>query len=386
VIGGNVLPKEVTDQIADRTDGVPLFIEELTKTVVESGMLADAADRYMPKRQLPPLAIPTTLNASLLARLDRLAPVRQVAQIGAALGRQFSHELISAVAPMPQQQLDDALAQLVTAELIFQRGAPPDAEYIFKHALVQDAAYSTLLRSRRQQIHTRIARTLEEGFPDVAARPALLAHHFTEAGLIEKAVGYWLKAGQQSVGRSAMTEAVAQLQRGLDMLNRLPAVSDSQTVELDLLIALGPALIATTGYSAPDVGETFKRARVLAEQIGRSDYLVPLLYSQWAYHLVRSEHKFALALAEQMEDFGEVQNDIAALLQGRFLHGIVRFFLGEFVAARALFEQCHRLSDPAHRAVYAALTAEDPHVVMLAYLALTLRASAISIAGTRVRR
>jgi class 3 adenylate cyclase len=217
--GGKALPKEIADQIIDRTDGVPLFIEELTKAVVESGVLTDAGDRYTVAGALPPLAIPATLNASLLARLDRLAPVREVAQIGAALGRQFSHELISAVAPMPQQQLDDALAQLVSAELIFRRGSPPDAEYAFKHALVQDAAYSTLLRSRRQQLHVRIAATLEDYFPEiVVAQPALLAQHCAEAGLAEKAVVYWLKAGRQALARSAMTEAVAQLQKGLDVL------------------------------------------------------------------------------------------------------------------------------------------------------------------------
>ena len=200
VTGGKVLPQEIADQIIDRTDGVPLFIEELTKAVVESGLLVDAGDRYVATGPVTPLAIPTSLQASLLARLDRLAPTRDVAQIAAALGRQFSHELISAVAAMPRQQLDDALAQLVSAELIFRRGTPPDAEYTFKHALVQDAAYGTLLRSRRQQIHARIAATLEEQFPEiVVAQPALLARHCAEAGLAEKAVVYWLKAGQQAL-------------------------------------------------------------------------------------------------------------------------------------------------------------------------------------------
>src|SRR6516225_7098516 len=176
VTGGKALPKDIAEQIIDRTDGVPLFIEELTKSVVESGIVAEDGDRYAAAGPVPSLAIPTSLHASLLARLDRLAPVREVAQIGAALGRRFSHELISAVAMMPQQQLDDALAQLVSAELIFRRGRPPDAEYTFKHVLVQDAAYSTLLRSRRQQLHGRIAATLERQFPEiVAARPALLA-------------------------------------------------------------------------------------------------------------------------------------------------------------------------------------------------------------------
>jgi AAA ATPase domain/Adenylate and Guanylate cyclase catalytic domain len=217
VTGGKALPREIADQIVDRPDGVPLFIEELTKAVVESGMLTDAGDRYTVAGALPPLAIPATLNASLLARLDRMAPVREVAQIAAALGRRFSHELISAVATMPKQQLDDALALLVRAELIFRRGTPPDAEYTFKHALVQDAAYATLLRSRRLQLHVRISATLEGQFPEIVeTQPELLARHCAEASLVEKAVGYWLKAGQRAITRWAMTEAAAQLRKGLD--------------------------------------------------------------------------------------------------------------------------------------------------------------------------
>ena len=209
ITGGKALPEEIAAQIIDRTDGVPLFVEELTKAVVESGMLTDAGDRYTASAVtgsgpgMTPLAIPASLQASLLARLDRLAPVREVAQIGAALGRQFSHELIGAVARMPSAQLDDALAQLVGAELIYRRGTPPDAEYTFKHALVQDAAYDSLLRGRRQQLHARIAAALEGQFPEiVAAQPALLARHCAEAGLIEPAVAYWLAAGRQAWARS----------------------------------------------------------------------------------------------------------------------------------------------------------------------------------------
>ena len=248
VTGGKVLPQEIADQITDRTDGVPLFIEELTKAVVESGLLVEAGDRYVATGPVTPLAIPTSLQASLLARLDRLAPTRDVAQIAAALGRQFSHELISAVAAMPRQQLDDALAQLVNAELIFRRGTPPDAEYTFKHALVQDAAYGTLLRGRRQQIHARIAATLEDQFPEiVVTQPALLARHCAEAGLAEKAVVYWLKAGQQALARSAMTEAAAQLRKGLDALDGLPDGPGRRQQELDLQLALGPALTGDKG-------------------------------------------------------------------------------------------------------------------------------------------
>ena len=270
VTGGKALPKEIADQIIDRADGVPLFIEELTKTVIESGALADSGDRYTVTEPVPSLAIPMSLNASLLARLDRTAPMREVAQIGAALGRQFSHELISAVAGMPRQQLENSLAQLVSAELIFRRGTPPDAEYTFKHALVQDAAYSTLLRSRRQQLHARITATMESQFPEIVeAQPEVLARHCAEAGSVEKAVGYWLRAGQQAIARWAMTEAVAQLRKGLNLLSGMPDDVARQEQELDLQIKLGHALSAAKGYAAPKVGEAFARARRLCEQLNR---------------------------------------------------------------------------------------------------------------------
>jgi predicted ATPase len=219
VTGGKTLPKEIADQIVDRTDGVPLFIEELTKSVIESGIVTEAGDHYAAMGPVAPLAIPATLQGSLLARLDRLAPTREVAQIGAALGRQFSHELISAVATMPNQQLNDALAQLARSELIFRRGTPPDAEYVFKHALVRDAAYDTLLRSNRQQLHARIAAVLEHEFPETtAAAPEVLAQHYAAAGIAAQAVPHWLKAGQAALQRSSLTEAASHLTKGLDFI------------------------------------------------------------------------------------------------------------------------------------------------------------------------
>jgi class 3 adenylate cyclase/tetratricopeptide (TPR) repeat protein len=369
VTGGKVLPQEIADQIIDRTDGVPLFIEELTKAVVESGLLVEAGDRYVATGPVAPLAIPTSLQESLLARLDRLAPTSDVAQIAAALGRQFSHELISAVAAMPRKQLDDALAQLVNAELIFRRGTPADAEYTFKHALVQEAAYGKLLRSRRQQIHVRIAATLEDQFPDlVVARPALLARHCMEAGLAEKAVVYWLKAGRQALERSATTEAAAQLRKGMDVLDGLPDGPGRQQLELDLQLALGLALMVTKGHSAPEVGETFARARVLEEQIDRPEYLGRAFFGQWVFLRNRGEYNLALALAEHMETIGEVRNDVTAQLTGRWAGGVTRLFLGDFVGARALLERCHGLADSALR------TSEVPslYALMLASLACTL--------------
>jgi class 3 adenylate cyclase len=353
VTGGRALPKEIAEQIVDRTDGVPLFIEELTKSVIESGIVKESGNQYAAIGPVAPLAIPTSLHASLLARLDRLAPTREVAQIGAALGRQFSHELISAIAMMPQQRVDDALAQLVRAELIFRRGTPPDAEYTFKHALVQDAAYSTLLHSRRRQLHSRIAATLEDKFSEiVTAQPELLAHHCAEAGLDQKAVQYWLKAGRQAVARSAMMEAEAQLNRGLDLLCSLTADDWRWQHELDLLAALGPALIATRGYSAPDVGKTFARAKTLAEQLNQPAYLLGLLYGQWAYRVVRSEHKLALSFAQELEQMGEATHDAAALLLG---HSVPRVhaFQSRRIACRAC--RC----SPSHPAL-APATRRDP--------------------------
>jgi class 3 adenylate cyclase len=326
VTGGKALPKEIADQIVDRTDGIPLFIEELTKTVVESGIVSEAGGHYALAGPTAPLAIPTSLHASLLARLDSLAPTREAAQIGAALGRSFSYELISAVAGMPPQKLSDALEQLASAELIFRRGTPPDAEYTFKHALVQEAAYSTLLRNRRQQLHAQIASTLEGQFPEiVATRPALIAQHCAEAGLDAKAVDYWLKAGQQAVARSSLVEAGAQFRRGLTQTSRLPDGPARQERELELHLALTPVLVGTKGYSASDVKEALTRSQILAEQLNRTNLFVPLLYGLWGFHFIRGEYKLAISAAEQMEALGQTRGDDTALMLGHVYHAITRY-------------------------------------------------------------
>jgi class 3 adenylate cyclase/predicted ATPase len=367
VTEGKMLPKEVADQIVQRTDGIPLFIEELTKAVVESGELADAGDRYTVARSLSPLTIPTTLHASLLARLDRSAAVREVAQIGSALGRQFSHELISAVATMPQKQLDDGLSNLVSAELIFRRGTPPDAEYTFKHALVQDAAYSTLLRGRRQQLHARVAQTIETQFPEIAAaQPQLMAEHCGEAGSIEKAISYWMSAGQQALSRSTFVEATTRFQKGLGLLVRVLDEARRDQLELELRMALGRALAPAKGYADPAVGANVDRARSLAEQLRRLELVAPLAYAQFAFHVTRAEHKLALASAEQVERVGEAQKDDAVRLLGTYVRGFVWHFRGEFTSACGLFERCQELKASPHRALYATMTAEDPYAVMLA--------------------
>src|SRR5689334_6889613 len=240
-LAGNLgaLPPDVVDEIVERTDGVPLFVEELTKAVVEAG--ADR-DYVSMAAAVPPssLAVPATLHASLLGRLDRLGPAaKTVAQVGAAIGRDFSHELLAAAVPLAEPELREALRRLVEAGLVFQRGVPPTAEYLFKHALVQDTAYSTLLRGPRQALHRRIAEAMEQRFPDVVeTRPEILAHHYGEAALADKAITYWHLAGKSSAAKSAMTEAIVQLHRGLSLLDRLPATRERNQLELDIHVTL----------------------------------------------------------------------------------------------------------------------------------------------------
>ena len=370
---GKPLPVAVMQEIVSKTDGVPLFVEELTRAVMESGLLREQDGHYELTSPLNALAIPSSLNDSLMARLDRLGAVKEVAQLAATVGREFSYELLEALAWLDATALKEALEKLVESDILHQRGLLPRARYIFRHALIRDAAYQSLLRSTRQQYHKHIAQTLVERFPEIKeTQPELLARHYTEAGLTEKAIGYWLRAGQQAVARSAMTEACSQLQKGLDLLTTLPDSPWRRQQELELQIALGRALIATRGYSAPAVFETFARARALAEQLNRPQYLVPLLHGQWAYHLIRSELRLALSHAEQVKQIGQARNDVAVQLLGHFLNGMNRFYLGEFVAARAHFEHCDGLGDSAHRTVYATLTTADPHAATLAHLATTL--------------
>ena len=369
IAGDGVLPTEVLEEIADRTDGVPLFVEELTKAVLESVAQGAAALSVVPH---PASSVPATLHASLIARLDRLGPdAKNAAQTGAAIGREFGHELLALVTDLSVPQLHKALDRLTIAGLLFVRNAPPQSIYTFKHALVQDAAYGTSLRSRRQRLHRRIAAALEDRFPEiVVAQPALLARHCAEAGLVEKAVAYRLKAGQQALARSATTEAVAQLRYGVSALAGLPESQLRLQYELGLQTALGSALTATLGWSAGEVADTLARARALAEQLERPEYLVPLIVGQWAFYSVRAEHKLALPLGEQLVTIAEARHDAATLLLGRLMQGASRFYLGEFVSSRAVLEQCSGLADP-ERCTSEGL-AFDPCTVVLAYLGVTL--------------
>ena len=270
VAGGKALPSQVIEQILARTEGVPLFTEELTKTVLEFKLLGDGGDHYVFAGPLPPLAIPATLHDSLMARLDRLAPVKEVAQIGACLGREFDHELLSAIVPLSEAELQRALDQLVAAELVFRRGVPPATTYIFKHALVRDAAYESLLKKRRQALHARIASTIETRFAQMLdAQPERVAGHFSEAGLPEKAIGYWLWAGRLAAARSASVEAIAHLKAGLASIHDLPPGDLRLAWELSLQLALGGPLIATKGFASSEAEMAYQRAQELSRELGR---------------------------------------------------------------------------------------------------------------------
>src|SRR5262249_22665525 len=239
VAGGKSLPPEVVEQIVAKTDGVPLFVEELTKTVLESGLLREGEDHYELTAPLPPLAIPATLHDSLMARLDRLATVKDVAQLGATIGRTFAYELLQAVSPLDAATLQHSLRQLVEAELVYQRGVPPQATYMFKHALIQDAAYQSLLRSTRQQYHQRLAQGLAERFPQTPETPPeMLAHPYTGGGLNAQAVPYWQRAGQRTIERSAHLEAIAHLTQGLEVLSTPQDTPERTQQELDFQLTL----------------------------------------------------------------------------------------------------------------------------------------------------
>jgi predicted ATPase len=278
-----VLPPDVVDEIVERTDGVPLFVEELTKAVVEAG-----ADRgYMSISAVPSSspAVPATLHASLLGRLDRLGPAaKTVAQVGAAIGRDFSYELLAAAAQLAEPDLQEALRRLVEAGLVFQRGVPPASNYLFKHTLVQDTAYSTLLRGPRQALHRRIAEAMEQRFPDlVETRPEILAHHYGEAAIADKAIGYWHLAGKSSVAKSAVREAIAQLRRGLSLLEGLPETRERKQLELDIHVTLVSALMAGKGYADPEVVAVLERANWLVTETGAvgTPLHFSVLYGLW---------------------------------------------------------------------------------------------------------
>jgi tetratricopeptide (TPR) repeat protein len=375
VADGKTLPKQVMDEILARTDGVPMFIEELTKTMLESGLLQEQDGQYVLKQPLPSLAIPTTLHASLMARLDRLAPARVVAQIGAVAGREFHYELLNAVAGLPKEKLEEALGQLVRSELIFRRGEIPHAVYTFRHTLVRDAAYAGLLKSRRGQLHAAIAHALEQQFPDIVrTQPETLAHHLTEAGLNEKAIGYWLQAGKDAALRSANLEAIAHLERGIEVIGRLPAGESTDRSELDLQLVLGPCLIATQGAAASAAVATFTRARELCKRLGEPPEYLQVMFWLATVNVVRGELPQGLEAIADLPSAAQARGNRPALLNGVRGQGMILMFMGRLVEAREALDRAVDLFNASQEAdrMAARAAGQDAGVAMLVLMAWVL--------------
>jgi class 3 adenylate cyclase/predicted ATPase len=352
VTGGKALPPEVLEEIVARTDGVPLFIEELTRTVLESGLLRDAGDRYVTTGPLPPPAIPSTLHDSLMARLDRSAPMREVAQIGAAIGREFRHDLLAAVAPTGTDDVNAALGELVASGLVTRHGTPPHAVYTFKHALVQDAAYQSLLKSRRQPLHARVADVLEQRFPGTAeAQPELLARHFAEAGLPARAISYWRQAGERALARSGTKEALAHLASGLAALGALPQGVERQRLEVELRLALGQMLRAAKGTAAPETEAAFRQAREVCAQAGDDAGLAQALHGLALCHYNRADLAVAHATGSEFLVLAEQGGDPNATRKANETLGYISFALGHQTAARSHLEKATALTlIPRHEA------------------------------------
>ncbi|MFL5281576.1 MAG: AAA family ATPase [Rhodopila sp.] len=332
--GGKALPGPLLEQILTRTDGVPLFVEELTKAVLESGELKDTDDHYEYAGSGRSVTVPATLRDSLMARLDRFMPVREIAQIGAAIGREFSYEMIAAVAPMSQAQLDDALVRLCEAGLAFRRGTPPDALYSFKHALVQDAAYDSLLKRRRQELHGKIACVIEQRFPhSKATEPEVLAHHLTEAARTEAAIPLWQRAGELALQRMALTEAIAHLNRGLELIATLPWSSERDARELGLRSLLGTTWIALKGWATAEVRASLHPALALAKSLERHDALAPILWGLTNNVLTQGRIAESLPWVEEMLALAEVTDDADLLVAGHALACTCYCFAGHFIKA-----------------------------------------------------
>lgn len=346
------LTPEVLGEIAARTDGVPLFVEELTKAVLEAGTTEAGA------------AVPASLHATLMARLDRVPGVKEVAQVAACIGREFAYPLLVTVSPVPEPELRAALDRLAAAELIFARGEPPEAAYSFKHALVRDAAHESLLKAQRQVLHTRIARGLEERFPEtVDTEPELLARHYTEAGLADRAIDYWQRAGQRAIAHSAAAEAVEHLLRGLEVLAGVPGGAERQRRELGLQLALGQASIAAKGFAAAETGRAYSRARELCRELGDVPELFPALYGRFIVHFQRAELAVAHEAALELLRLAEDRDDAAARVTGHRIVGSALYHLGKLAESRHHLEKGSTLYEPGRDRSSAFVYALDTRVV-----------------------
>jgi predicted ATPase len=355
----NALTRESLEAVVERTGGVPLFVEELTRAVLDQGG-AQARGRE----------IPATLHDSLMARLDRLGPAKEAIQIGAVIGGEFSYELLHAVHPIPDEDLQGAIRSATDAELVYVRGIPPEATYQFKHALIRDAAYEALLRSRRKELHGRIAEVLVGQFPDkVTSAPELLAHHYTEAGVVEQAIIYWQRAGRGAIERSANAEAISHFTKGLELLRSTPESTGRIQQELRLQMALGGSLTAIKGYAALETGEAYARALELCRQVGETPLLFPILGALATFHGIRGETRTSRELVEQLLRMAQDLQTPALLQSAHYAMGQVLYELGELPESRKHLEQAISLYDPQKRHFR---PFHDPGVACLGIAALTL--------------
>jgi class 3 adenylate cyclase/predicted ATPase len=349
VTGGTRLPPEVLDRIADKTDGIPLFVEELTKSILESGQLTNEGGRYELKEPLPALAVPETLQDALMARIDRLASVRDIMQSGACIGREFTHALLSRVVRRSDEELRAALAQLAEADLISRRGDPPAASYTFKHALVQEAAYATLLRSRRAEIHGAIAHALAAGVSDGRAiEPETIARHFTEAGMLDRAIPLWDEAGRSAAQKFANAEAIGHFAKALELIGALPEGEDKQRRKLGVLLNLAPIYMAIKGFSAPEADAAYTEARELALALGDRALLFTALWGLWLVNQMRPKKGTARALSEELLSLGAHNADSNHMLQAHHAAWTTNFFLGKFAYTREHADHGAAHYDAAH--------------------------------------
>jgi predicted ATPase len=368
------LPPTVVERVAERTDGVPLFVEEFTRMVLEAGTLREVGGEVEMSETFPVHEIPATLHDLLLARLDRMASNMDVVQTAATIGREFPFGLLQAVTQLAEQALHDELAKLVKAELLLQRGRPPRATYQFRHALIQDAAYQSLLKKKRQQFHQRIALTLEAHFPETAAtQPELLAHHFTEAGLVPRAVDYWDRAGERSLRRGAHHEAIEQLTRGLTLLRTLPETPQRRALEVKLHVGLGVPLQATRGYSAPEVEGNYARAHALCSQGGPPAELFPVVNGLFRYYMLQAKYRKAQELSEQLAELARADGDPGLVAVSHRALGATLFYQGRHGEALEHLRQMIALEPtPELRAASYRFDVVDPWTVSRSYLAWAL--------------
>ena len=371
------LSSDIVDEIVERTDGVPLFLEELTQAVVEAAISgADAAKAAVLSVPAPSPAIPATLHASLMARLDRLgSTAKEVLQFGAAIGRDLSYELLSAAGQWTDRELRGALGRLVSAGLLFQREMPPRESFFFKHALVQDTAYSMLLRGPRRSLHARIADALEERFPDaMQRRPETLAYHFTEAGLFERAVGYWCRAGRRSVAKSGFVEAITQLRTGLRLIPNLTDTRERKQQELELQIALAGALTVIKGYAHPEVAEALDRAHSLISETGRAGTVIhfSMLRGLWAAEFVGGKARAALDRANEFLLLAQSQQDSQVLTTAHWLVGRILIAIGDYPAAASHLERAVGLYRAEKNWMFDPRLGADPGVTAISTWGLSL--------------